>query len=326
VVALRDGDVDAIAGTLAQTAGVLPAAVAYHAQAARTPAEFVRAILDDLEADAIGLFPAWLPGAEHVQAPGGAGLAAVRAMATDRAAHSAHFSPFLSDLAALALSGAHSTRGRFTPEIRAAGLVRVIADGLGRQHMVLLVDLPDRLSDDHERALVAGCEWLASCARIGIWLTGARLRTVDWLASATLSQTAPPAGARSGPVAAVPGVVGTPHPRSAAEALLEAALVVRPWAVGRMWNQSYQSHPLRAPVRLDLLWPAERCVVEIDGPEHCHPVQFETDRRRDVQLQLDGYAVLRFTNARIRHDVETVVNQIGTFIQARRRESSERTT
>jgi very-short-patch-repair endonuclease len=92
-----------------------------------------------------------------------------------------------------------------------------------------------------------------------------------------------------------------------------------------MWNHSYQSNALRNPVRLDLLWPAERCVVEIDGPEHCEPARFEADRRRDVQLQLDGYAVLRFTNARVRHDVEAVVDQIGKFIQARRREFLEGT-
>ena len=54
--------------------------------------------------------------------------------------------------------------------------------------------------------------------------------------------------------------------------------------------------------------------VEIDGPEHCRPARFEADRQRDVQLQLDGYAVLRFTNARINHDVGAVVHQIGTLI------------
>jgi len=70
-------------------------------------------------------------------------------------------------------------------------------------------------------------------------------------------------------------------------------------------------------------WPAERCIVEIDGPEHRHALRFEADRQRDVQLHLDGYTVLRFTNARVRHDVAAVVRQIGTFIKTRRRESLE---
>jgi very-short-patch-repair endonuclease len=77
---------------------------------------------------------------------------------------------------------------------------------------------------------------------------------------------------------------------------------------------------------VDLLWPVERCVIEIDGPEHRDPLRFEADRQRDVQLQLDGYAVLRFTNARIKHDVHAVVRQIGEFLQARRREIIERTS
>jgi very-short-patch-repair endonuclease len=119
--------------------------------------------------------------------------------------------------------------------------------------------------------------------------------------------------------------VGKPHPASAVEAALEAALAAQSWAAGRRWNQPYQSNPLSAPVRLDLVWPQERCVVELDGPEHCHPAHFEADRQRDVQLQLDGYAVLRFTNARIVHDVGTVVHQIGTYLHRRRRETAEGT-
>lgn len=323
VVQLRGAAVDDIASTLAETA-TLPAVVTRPARAARTSTAFVHAVLDDLEAVAIGLFPAWLPDAEHIRVPGGAGLAAVRALAAARAAQSAHFGPFLSDLAASALSGARPAQGRFTPEIRAVGLVRVITEGFHRQGMVLLLDVPAGLSANTEQALAAGGAWLADRGRFGVWLAGIPLATVDWLASAVLASPPPrPIVAPRSPEG--PGVVGAPHPRSATEAALDAALAPHSWAQGRMWNQSYRSNALRNPVRLDLLWPAERCVVEIDGPEHCEPARFEADRRRDVQLQLDGYAVLRFTNARVRHDVEAVVDQIGKFIQARRREFLEGT-
>lgn len=64
-------------------------------------------------------------------------------------------------------------------------------------------------------------------------------------------------------------------------------------------------------------------MVEIDGPEHCRPERYELDRRRDVRLTLDGYAVLRFTNARIVHDVGAVVHEIGTFVRGRRRDTAE---
>ena len=117
--------------------------------------------------------------------------------------------------------------------------------------------------------------------------------------------------------------VGEPHPGSAVEAALEAALAAESWAAGRRWNDTYQPTSISPPVRLDLVWHRERCVVELDGPEHCHPVHYESDRQRDVQLQLDGYAVLRFTNARVVHDVGAVVHQIGTYIRGRRRDTAK---
>lgn len=321
-VQVRGAAADDIAITLAQGTAELPAALIYRMRPAATLAEFVTTVLDNLESAAIGLFPAWLPGAEHIRVPGGAGLVAVRAVAAAHASRSAHFGPFLSDLAATALGGKVAARRRFPPENRAVGLARVITDALRRYRLILVVDVPAGLSAAGELVVAAGCGWLADRGRFGVWLTGAPLMTVDWLATATLTSsptgmvdTAPPQ----------PMVVGAPHPRSFAEAALEAALATQGWAAGRRWNQTYQSHTLRNPARLDLLWPDERCIVEIDGPEHCEPAKFDADRRRDVQLQLDGYAVLRFTNARVLHDVEAVVTQIGQFIETRRRESGKGT-
>ncbi|MFC7646935.1 hypothetical protein ACFQX6_45140 [Streptosporangium lutulentum] len=78
-------------------------------------------------------------------------------------------------------------------------------------------------------------------------------------------------GARAARTVAYPAVAGVPHPASSAEQALETALSSRDWATGRAWNQTYRSHPLANPVRLDLLWREERCVVEIDGPDHGSP-------------------------------------------------------
>ena len=155
---------------------------------------------------------------------------------------------------------------------------------------------------------MAGCEWLAGRAGVGVWLSGAPFDAVDWLSTMDIDL------GPSRPVV----TLGKPHPGSTTEAALESALTRHDWAAGRAWNQTYQFDPLASPVRLDLMWPAERCVVELDGPEHRRPEIFEADRRRDVRLQLDGYAVLRFTNARIQYDLETVIAQIRTFIEARR--------
>ena len=321
MVRLRNVGSDDVVRFAAHAATGAPAVLTHRVHCLTSPVGFVRAALDDMEAAAISLFPAWLPGAEDIHQPGGAGVAAIRALALALAARSRHFGPFLGDLAAFALAGGPAASRRFTPEIRAAGLARVIADSFGRHGVVLAVPVPDGMTAPEEYALVAGAEWLAARGRLGVWLLGAPLAHVDWLPSLPITGVA-----AAPPRPMTDDVTGKPHPASAAEAALEAALAAQDWAYGRQWNQFYQSHALASPVRVDLLWPRARCVVEIDGPEHREQLRFEADRQRDVQLQLDGYAVLRFTNARIRHDVHAVVRQIGEFLQSRRREILERTS
>jgi very-short-patch-repair endonuclease len=314
VVRVLGGDAERIAGAMAHGPADLPAVITHWPRPAAAPAAFVRAVLDDLDGVATGLFPAWLPGAEHIPGPGGAGLAAVRAIAAKHAAASRHFRPFLMDLAGRALTGTPADPTRFSLLIRATGLARVIAATFRRARTVLLVPAPGTLSTSAQHSLAAGCEWLAGTAGIGVWLTGAPLAGIDWFPTVVLELDAP-----HDP----PEVLGKPHPRSAVEAALEAALARHDWAAGRVWNQTYRFDAFSPPIRLDLVWPAERCVVELDGPEHCDPVVFEADRRRDVRLQLDGYAVLRFTNARIRYDIGIVVAQLERFLETRRTDTRE---
>jgi very-short-patch-repair endonuclease len=310
---------DDIAATLARVAPELPLALIHRIHVAPALEAFVTDVLDDLESVVVDLFPAWLPGAERITVSAGAGLAAVRAVAADHARRSAQSAPFLCDLAATALAGRATGRRRFPPGVRAPGLIRVIADALRCPRLVLIMEVPAGLSARGELMVAAGCEWLAERGPFGVWLTGVPLATVDRFGTVTLTGLTP----ATGTVTERSTVVGAPHPRSTAEAVLEASLATHAWAGGRRWNQTYQSDKLRTPVRLDLIWPDERCIVEIDGPEHCEPVKFDADRRRDVQLQLDGYAVLRFTNARVLHDVQAVAAQIGQFINARRCESGK---
>ena len=316
VVRLSGASLETLASLAARASDAdVPAVVSYHPPAASSAADCVSAALRELETAAVELFPTWLPDATGIDRPGGAGIAAVRAIAMSAAASSRHFGPFLADLGERALSGVRPTASRFSSEVRAAGLARVIATSFHREHMALLIHLPATLAGQAEEALVAGAEWLADRGGLGVWLTGP-LAGADWLETIEIAPFVLASGDDS--PAEYPAVAGKPHPRSSTELALEAALARHAWSVGRAWNQTYQSHLLANPVRLDLLWSAERCIVEVDGPEHCDPHHFEADRRRDVLLQLDGYAVLRFTNARIRYDVETVVSQIAQFIQARR--------
>jgi hypothetical protein len=168
--------------------------------------------------------------------------------------------------------------------------------------------------------VVAGSEWLADRGRLGVWLTGARSPGSDRIASAHIAAVQHETDVSLTPTTSRDAVtvVGRPHPRSSIEATLEAVLVRQEWAYGRIWNGIYQPTLVRGAIRPDLLWSAERVVVELDGLEHCRPEQYDADRVRDVQLQLDGFAILRFTNARVKHDVQAVAAQIEHILRTRR--------
>ncbi|MEV4835671.1 DUF559 domain-containing protein [Nonomuraea sp. NPDC049486] len=312
-----------------------PAILTCTAREARSPKALASAILDELDATVLGLFPAWLPDAEGIDGPGGAGLAAVRTLALRTAATSAHFGPFLAELAERAL---RARPGRlpdlraslspeirpsgFPPEVRAAGLARALAAAFSRPGAALLVDVPEGLSPAGQEALVAAGEWLAHRAGLGIWLSGP-LPAVDRVETVLVAEA--PAQAASRPEQQItpgrtghPPVAGRPHPASAAEHALEAALSGCAWAAGRAWNQTIHPCALASPVRADLVWQDEWCVVELDGPDHRELDKFTTDRARDVRLQIAGYAVLRFTDVQVLTDPQAVVRHIELFLRNRR--------
>ncbi|WP_306211633.1 endonuclease domain-containing protein [Actinoplanes sp. RD1] len=308
-----------------------PAVITYQPVAPRRTAPLVDDLLHRLDRVARELYPAWLPAAAAIEDPAGAGAVAVRSIALRDGVAGGHFGPFLADLAERALLGL-TTPGRFTPELRAAGLARVIAHSFGRSRTALAFALPAALTPENERALIAAGRWLADCGGLGIWFTGNDLGSIDDVVRVAfrppVAGVAPADDADddvSDPIG-YPAVAGRPHPASRAEQSLEAALAGAEWAAGREWNQHYQAHPLTNPIRVDLLWRAERCVVEIDGPEHRDPEQFAGDRQRDVQLQLAGYAVLRFTNAQVVRHLDLVVSQLRQFLDGRRTAPHERYT
>jgi very-short-patch-repair endonuclease len=72
------------------------------------------------------------------------------------------------------------------------------------------------------------------------------------------------------------------------------------------------------PYRVDLLWRAERVVVETDGWQgHGHRLAFERDRARDAALLVKGYAVLRFTWRQVRDEPARVAGQIAGVLSGR---------
>jgi very-short-patch-repair endonuclease len=309
-----------------------PPVISYQPGSAAGDHQQVEMVLDAIEQAVLGLFPAWLPGAKGVLEPDDAAISVVRAQAFRIAAKSHHFGPFLADLAEAALRHHPIPAGAYAPMVRGAGLARVVADAYNRSTAVLLVDVPEGLTAGNEGRLASAVEWLAGQTGMAVWLTGAPMKTIDRfnsisLASDTLLQGRSGAGtispqptpsAPKGDKVGVPPIGGRPRADSAAETALENALSDHGWAKGRAWNQTYHVHPLALPYRLDLWWKAESCVVEIDGPEHCVPVRYAADRRRDVDLQLDGHVVMRYTNDQVLTDVHMVLAQIERMLTSRR--------
>lgn len=333
-----------------------PAVVQFHPVVGAPFGDQVAVLLDELERAAIAMFPRWLPGAEHLDQPGGLGVAAVRALAAQCAARSRDFSPFLADLAERGLRGSEGDpvdqprgrRSQLPAEVRAAGLGKVIADAYGRQSAALLIAVPVDLSPADEQTLVATAEWFADHGRFSVWLAGAPLNVVDRVRSvgirlptyltqllADAEPTAdvpvvsaggpaqpvvppPTDAADAGPILTYPPLSGVPRPDSPAERALERALARHEWARGRRWNHTFEWHVLGRPYRLDLFWPTEGLVVELDGRDHRGSLKFADDRRRDAQLQVLGHDVLRFTNEQVLSEITIVLLRIEQLLRQRR--------
>lgn len=69
---------------------------------------------------------------------------------------------------------------------------------------------------------------------------------------------------------------------------------------------------------VDLLWPRERVVVEVDGfAFHATRPSWERDRARDAHLHASGYLVLRFTWREITQERETVIARLAATLAMR---------
>ena len=68
---------------------------------------------------------------------------------------------------------------------------------------------------------------------------------------------------------------------------------------------------------VDVLWPAERLVVEFDGWRgHGHRLAFEKDRKRDQILVAAGYRVLRVTDRQLLEEPLAVIVRIAQALNA----------
>ena len=212
--------------------------------------------------------------------------------------------------------------------------VHQLALAIQPDRLILLIAIHDaEASNVSLRALARGAEWLAAntASRVILVLPTAlsNERELDHVtytaclfsspvepedaAPLPLPPDVPTKSKKSDPTEAlvfVSPVLGRPHPGSEAEQLLSArirsdseleSLFRFNWPV----KTNYDTSPV-----VDLLWEAGRLVVEIDGQEHCVLGQFIRDRRRDFELFMSGYRVIRFTRFKVLESPDQVLNDL----------------
>lgn len=77
-------------------------------------------------------------------------------------------------------------------------------------------------------------------------------------------------------------------------------------------------HGIELPLRnaqigsweVDCLWPAQRLVVEIDGPQHTRPAQAARDDERDLYLRRHGYVIRRYSDKQLSQQPDNVVEDL----------------
>jgi very-short-patch-repair endonuclease len=69
---------------------------------------------------------------------------------------------------------------------------------------------------------------------------------------------------------------------------------------------------------LDFFCEEARLAVEIDGGGHADPVQWRSDRNRDLALRKSGIRVLRFWNTEVYENLEGVLQRILEDVSPRR--------
>ena len=283
-------------------------------------------VIDALSEAVTGTYPAWLPEAENLAGPGGAGLAAVRAICERVAGSSDLFGPFLLAAAEASLCRRPVRVADFAQEtaIRQARKLILRAYGYGR--LVVMVELTGPWRAAQIEVAEANALWLAGPGELTVWLFGTPTAFMSRVPRSSvhdrMSTSDPPAAAR--PPDLTP-LQGRPNAFSRAEQRLEANLARSPWAAGRAWNQTWSSGVLANSIRVDLIWSREKCVVELDGPDHLDTDKYAADRVRDRALQRAGFLVLRYTNDEVLGDVARVLDELERFLESRRRPTTRET-
>ncbi len=259
-------------------------------------------LLEDLADLALGQWPDW---AGQEDAPAPVDEAASAAVPSD---------PWRRAAAKRARAGLPPRFRRMARELEFVRLLGVIAPA-----GVLLVWEVDPASDVRAGPVIEALEW---CGRHGATVVTALTvfppvaAPYDRILYGAVALARAPATARERFIAPIPGA----HHASAVEQRVAAALAQDADLSGLfVCNAPVPVGAWGGRPRVDLLCPAYRVVVELDGPDHRAEPKFGNDRHRDYELLTAGYLVLRLTNEQVAADLALAVEKIRAVVDLRRR-------
>lgn len=281
-------------------------------------------VILQLETAVAALYPAWLPEAKSIFSSGGAGCAAVQSIAREKASRSDLFGPYLVAISEHALAKSLvRLKGKFAPETRLRECYKLFSLSYATKQAALIIEIPSVMSSSRLEEVQQTALFLSAQGGFCIWFTNVGLEGLDRIPHRVTSRLAGLAKSSVVSTATEPHFTplsGKPHPWSKTENRMENYLSRCNWAVGRAWNANWSDGPLSNPVTVDLIWRAERLVVEFDGPDHLAPEKYARDRQRDRALQTAGFAVLRFTNEEVAEDISGRASEIERFVKKARNE------
>ncbi len=291
-----------------------PVPLLYRPSPTDDPKRALHRLLDALADAAVDVYPAWPPGAAQLEED--ANAVAIVLVAREQAEAAEGYAPLWAHAARRARRGA-SPRGGFPLEVEGRELPRLLELAWQREGLVLFVELGAE-TDSHD-ALASALEWIAFHGRIAVAVGPTTPHSV-WsrfptVAVPTLDE--PPPTPSTAPLQA-PAPPGRPHPHSAVERLVYAALMGLPWAADVRFTQSIPIGAFGQIAIVDILFADACIVVELDGPEHRSAHKYLQDRRRDNELTAQGYVVHRFTNDEILSDLPDVLARLERYVAARR--------
>ena len=138
-----------------------------------------------------------------------------------------------------------------------------------------------------------------------------------------LSNVPPPGSSHVRPSARlyVHPLIGRPHPDSRGEQLLWSRLAADETLRGMFECNVWVSTTSKSTYLVDFVWRDGRVIVEIDGYYwHSSQFQFSFDRRRDYELLLSGFSVMRIPHDELLSDLSLAVENIRRLVQLKQSE------